>query len=73
MKSDNGEDRIRTCAANAGNSAGWPESGAESGALCAQNDPFDPQLAAVVEAWPTLPEPIKAGVLAMIRASGGVG
>lgn len=28
-------------------------------------------LARVVEAWPTLPDAVKAGVLAMVRASGG--
>ena len=28
-----------------------------------------PDLAAVVAAWPTLPEAIKAGILAMVRAS----
>jgi hypothetical protein len=26
---------------------------------------------AVVEAWPNLPEPIKAGILAMVWAAGG--
>jgi hypothetical protein len=26
-------------------------------------------LAAVVAAWPTLPEPVRAGILAMVRAS----
>jgi hypothetical protein len=30
-----------------------------------------PDLAAVVFAWPTLPEPIRAGILAMINASSG--
>jgi hypothetical protein len=29
----------------------------------------DGNLAAVVAAWPTLPEPIRAGILAMVRAS----
>ncbi len=29
----------------------------------------DPALAAVVEAWPDLPEAIKAGILAMVKAS----
>jgi hypothetical protein len=28
----------------------------------------DPEMAAVVDAWPTLPAAIKAGILAMIRA-----
>ena len=31
----------------------------------------DAELAALVEAWPTLPAPIKAGILAMLRAAGG--
>jgi hypothetical protein len=31
------------------------------------NCPRDP--AAVVAAWPTLPEPVRAGILAMVRAS----
>jgi len=31
----------------------------------------DGELAAVVAAWPTLPEPVKAGILAMIRVTGG--
>ncbi len=29
----------------------------------------DPELVSVIEAWPDLPEPIKAGILAMVRAS----
>jgi hypothetical protein len=34
-------------------------------------DPPDlpPDLAAVVAAWPTLPEAIRAGILAMVRAA----
>ena len=32
--------------------------------------PDDPDLARVVAAWPTLPDAVKAGVLAMVRASG---
>jgi hypothetical protein len=31
-----------------------------------------PDLAAVVTAWPSLPEPIRAGILAMIRAAAPV-
>ena len=30
--------------------------------------PMPPDLAAVVAAWPTLPEPVKAGILAMVKA-----
>jgi len=43
--------------------------GAESGALGAKKIPDDPDLAAVVEAWPKLPEAIKAGILAMVEAA----
>ena len=45
------------------------ESGAESGALRVPQAPFDPELAAVVEAWGTLPEAIKTGIVAMVRAA----
>jgi hypothetical protein len=31
----------------------------------------DPDLAAVVEAWPTLPAAIRAGILAMVKAASG--
>jgi hypothetical protein len=30
---------------------------------------LDPELTAVVDAWPALPADIKAGILAMIRAA----
>ena len=46
-----------------------PESGAECGALGAQGAQGDAGLAAVVDAWPTLPEAIKAGILAIVRAA----
>jgi hypothetical protein len=32
---------------------------------------LDPDLAALVGAWPTLPDAIRAGIMAMIRAAGG--
>jgi hypothetical protein len=32
-----------------------------------------PDLAAVVAAWPTLPEPIRAGILAMVKAASAGG
>jgi hypothetical protein len=31
----------------------------------------DPELTALIDAWPTLPEAIRAGISAMIRAAGG--
>ena len=34
--------------------------------------PTDPDLAAVVAAWPTLPEALRAGIVAMVRAAGDV-
>ena len=57
------------------------QSGAESGALGAQSNanpvnathcepkPIDSDLAAIIAAWPTLPEAMKAGILAMVRAA----
>ncbi|MCZ6651489.1 MAG: hypothetical protein O7D91_00455, partial [Planctomycetota bacterium] len=57
-----------------GNSSGSAESAAESGASNAEYVPnpaeresIDPGLASVVEAWPTLPEAIRAGIVAMVR------
>jgi hypothetical protein len=35
---------------------------------CATDAPGDPELAEVVKAWPALPAPIRAAMLAMIRA-----
>ena len=29
----------------------------------------DPELVSVIEAWPDLPEPVKAGIVAMVQAS----
>jgi hypothetical protein len=54
---------------SSGNSALGGQSGAECGARGAQNAPIDPELAAVIDAWPALPAAIKAGILAMIRAA----
>jgi hypothetical protein len=33
------------------------------------SDGNDPELAAVADAWPTLPEPIRAAILAMVKAT----
>jgi hypothetical protein len=38
-------------------------------ALCRNIAEIDPDLANLVTAWPTLPEPIKAGIAAMVKAS----
>ena len=57
---------------SSGNSSAATQSGAECGALGALSGPFDPDLAAIVEAWPSLPEALRAGILAMVRAANGV-
>lgn len=54
---------------SSGNQGVGNQSGAESGALGAREAPIDPELAAVVDAWPALPAAIKAGILAMVRAA----
>lgn len=35
------------------------------------NTPHDPDLAALIAAWPDLPEPVRAGISAMVRAARG--
>jgi len=47
-----------------------PEGGAESGAVSPISGPIDPDLQRVIDAWPNLPEAAKAGIIAMVKASG---
>jgi hypothetical protein len=49
----------------------FAEGGAESGAVAAETRPIDPDFAALIDAWPTLPQAIRAGILALVRAAGG--
>src|SRR5262249_53345289 len=44
--------------------------GAKSGAFAPANTPIDTDLASVIDAWPTLPAAIRAGILAMVRTAG---
>jgi hypothetical protein len=53
---------------NTGKAVRLKEGGAELGAPGARESSIDLELAAVITAWPTLPMPIKRGVLAMIFA-----
>ena len=46
-------------------------SGAESGAVLPETAPVDPDLAKVIDAWPDLPEAVKAGISAMVSAAQG--
>jgi hypothetical protein len=44
------------------------EGGAESGALDRQARSIDPALLALIDAWPTLPLPIRAAILALVES-----
>ena len=46
--------------------------GAESGAVGADFSPVGADLQSIIEAWPKLPESTKAGIIAIVRAAGGV-
>ncbi|MCC7086404.1 MAG: hypothetical protein IT427_15495 [Pirellulales bacterium] len=51
---------------SSGNNGVGNQSGAKSGALGAQKAPLDPDLAAVVDAWPDLPAEVKEAVMGII-------
>jgi hypothetical protein len=53
------------------NSTNPAPGGAKSGAQASEKHVIDPALAALIDAWPMLPEAIRAGILAMVRAAGG--
>ena len=64
-----GEDRIRTVAEKAGEVSQFHSGGAESGAVGAETVPVDPDLQAVIERWPDLPDVVKVDIVAMVRAA----
>jgi hypothetical protein len=57
------KNKHKSMAAPDGRSAGRSDERSEGGIP-------DADLAALVAAWPTLPGPIKAGILALVRATG---
>jgi hypothetical protein len=63
----------RTSCSIAGKTVIRNESGAESGALGARTSAADAELAELLgrleAAWPTLPDAIKAGILALVNAA----
>jgi hypothetical protein len=64
-----GEDRIRTSSQIQGISIDPAIEGAESGALGTIPVKIDSELSKLMDAWPMLPDAIKAGILAMVQAA----
>jgi hypothetical protein len=54
---------------NTGVTSECPHSGPQSAAETAPAVPVDPELAAVVGAWATLPPAVRTGILAMLKAT----
>ena len=52
-----------------GNQGVAVQGGAKSGALSGDSVPIDPDLAAVVAAWPGLPETVRRQVVALVGAN----
>ena len=46
-------------------------SAAPGAAVGAENTPIDADLQAIIQRWPELPEPVKAGIVAMVCATDG--
>ena len=51
------------------NNALSAQGGAESGANGPKNDRIDPDLALVIQGWDSLPDAVRAGIVAMVRAA----
>ncbi len=65
-----GDEGLEPVAQNPTKTVRSANSAAESGAVGADSSPISPELAEVIDAWEALPKAIKAGILAMVRASG---
>jgi len=61
-----GEEGIRTLPETPARTALSIDCGAESGAPDTQKRPIDHILAKIIDAWPTLPEPIRTAILALV-------
>jgi hypothetical protein len=56
---------------NIGKTAFSDAMGADAGAVETKIGRFPPDLQALIDAWPALPEARKAGILAMVKAAAG--
>ncbi len=61
---------VNACREKHGENGDSAAGGSISAAVEAKTAHFDADLQAVIDAWPALPEAIKAGILAMVRAAG---
>lgn len=52
-----------------GNKPHSESGGAESGALAASSTPSDPDLQYLIDAWPCLPQAVKARVLVLVHGA----
>jgi len=56
---------------NIGKSGISADAGADAGAVETKTGRFSPDLQALIDAWPALPDAIRAGIVAMVKAAGG--
>ena len=69
LRPGNDHDRGRTLRRKVGKTGGSVKNDAESVAFGAENGPIDPKFQFIIDQWDNLPKPVKAGILAMVRAS----
>jgi hypothetical protein len=60
---------LERTANSSGNTGHSEKGGAESGASCGDSRPIDPDLMAVIAAWPDLPETVRQSIMAAVRAA----
>jgi hypothetical protein len=60
--------KLKTCDTSPANTSTYKTAQAAPSTGPSSQQQNEPDLAAVVDAWPNLPEPIKAGILAMVKA-----